>query len=731
MFPFQGKKNGSKLKSELPEINRNIHGRSKEIDDIVKALTGKISTSIAGVLLTGTAGVGKTTVAIHAGHRLKDDFKAIVKFCSLRGAYQGDSEDDGVLIEILDVCVPGDQQGRKHHRYALRNWCRQLENELILIVDIDEAEDAIDDDEKLKNLLNLLSDMRKCSESKIKFLLTLRRSDIDTAEAVSDIQLFKIDLSRLNVRESIEILKASAKLTSNTEPETEVKLHEIAQLCDNIPLALRLVGPLLRKDSDYSFQELKQELEQNAANVFDAENIVKISFTKLDDSSKQALVYLSVFPQSFNRDAANAVLGDNCAKVLTNLRERCMIERQGDRYLIHLLIRSYAKLVGQREFDQILSEGKQRFLRHFLSLILENAKKYWGKDTCKESYTKFNEERINLESILRTIAGQKDLQKCSEWEAVMNECRQVAPYIKYCVHLKLYDELLESLLQFSRSQEKINKQVEILCLLHHEARKQSGQNNHKSEERILEAQKLHDDNPSDFDRDMLSEAFYLSHYGRYLSQDQHKIETAQPYFEKAISVYQVTAKHDCTFDKGRILIEAGNNAKLRERREEALKYYEEAIHFRSRNYGKHFLTAFAHKTLADYYLSIDDFSEAEKSYIEANQVLEDMEITGQKEVVPVYKNFGKCCEKRGKIDKARGLLEKGSDVAANTIEGYSIEKVKVNTYLALLLYQHYNEDSTAKEKADTLSKEVFKMSKELGMDEWRGKKELEELYYKK
>ena len=710
--------NQSKPKSELPENYRNIQGRSGEIDSIVGALTGETT---AGVLVGGAAGVGKTTVAIHAGHRLKDDFKAIVKFCSLRGAYQRDRGDDDVAREILDVCVPGDQQGGEYHRYTLLNWCRQLENELILIVDIDQAEEAIDDHEKLKNLLNLLREMRTCSGSRIKFLLTLRRSDIYTAEAVTGIQFVKIGLGPLNVEESIEILKASAKLTSDTEPETEVELHVIAQLCENIPLALRLVGPLLRKDSGYSFQELKQELEQNVANVFDVENIMKITFTKLDDSSKQTLVYLSVFPQSFHKDAAKAVLGDDYVKALGTLRKKCMIQWQGDRYLIHLLIRSYVKLVRQRdEFKPILSEGKQRFLRHFLSLILENAKKYWGKDTCKESHLKFTDERINLESTLRTIIGQKDLQECSEWEAVMNECRQVAPYIKYCVHFKLYDEFLESLLQFSRSQGNINKQVEILCLLYHEARKQSGQNNHKAKECILEAKRLHDayDHVHGYGGDGLSKAFYLSHYGRYLPQDQNK-----PYLEEALSVYQDTAKRGCTFDKGRILIQLGNNAKQGKKRKEALKYYKEAIDFRSKNYGKHFLTAFAHKNLADYYLSIDDFSEAEKSYLEAIQVLEDMEATRQKEVVPVYKNFGKCCEKRGKMDQARRVLEMGSDVAANTIEGYSIEKVKVNTYLALLLYQYPAEN----EKADTLSKEVFDMSKELGMDEWRGKKELEEL----
>ena len=55
--------------------------------------------------------------------------------------------------------------------------------------------------------------------------------------------------------------------------------------------------------------------------------------------------------------------------------------------------------------------------------------------------------------------------------------------------------------------------------------------------------------------------------------------------------------------------------------------------------------------------------------MKAIKLLENMEMTGQKEAVPVYKNFGWCCEKRDKIDQAQKELEKGGDVADNTIEG--------------------------------------------------------------
>ena len=100
------------------------------------------------------------------------------------------------------------------------------------------------------------------------------------------------------------------------------------------------------------------------------------------------------------------------------------------------------------------------FIHHefsfFLSMILRNAiKEILGepKDTCRESFILFDKERTNLESTPREVAGQKKIYHCSEMEAVINDCQQVAPYIEYCVHFQLYDKFLHegsSSIQFAK-----------------------------------------------------------------------------------------------------------------------------------------------------------------------------------------------------------------------------------------------------------------------------------------
>ena len=727
-----------KLTSELPEKEANIHGREKEIDIIVQALLEKSCKTVAGFLVTGTAGVGKSTVAIQAGYRLKDEFGAIVKYCSLRGAYKGSREVDSVVREILNVCVPGNYQGTEYPKHVLLNWCRQLDNEMILI--IDNVEDVVEGHDK-DWFLNLLSDMRMRSVCSLKFLIT-SGLNIETVGKASNILLSKLDLGPLDVEESIEILKDSANLTSNSDTETKAKLRQIAEICENIPLALRLAGPLLAMESEYTFDGLKHKLEQNPARTLGVKPIMEIAFEKLDESLQRVLVYLSVFPQSFKRDAAEAILGDDCAEALTNLKKRCLIQKQDDRYLIHLLIRGYAKQIGQKkEFGQILADGKQGYLKHFLKLILGHSQIYWGKDTCKESFQLFNEERINIEYILQEVAGgEEKVKNCEELEEVVDSCGQVAPYIEDCVPFKLYGDFLNGLLQFSRIQRNKTKQVEILFLLYDESRRQGGDMK-KSKDLIDQAVKLYNGNLHLFEQNRLSIAFCLSHYGRYLSQDNNSRDEAERLLKQALSIVEKEGdEHASIFDIGRVLSQMGHIARpgknekgkrqkeAKERRsKEALTYFQEALHFRRSTYGEHVVTALAHKDLAGHYLAMEDFCKAKENYEAAVQIFGGMGMMKQKEAIPTYKNIARCYEKIGRINQARGMFEMGSEVAANTIEGNHKWKVEINTNLALLLYRNYPDEVS---KAKELAKNVFKMAKELKMENWFHRNELRAFYQK-
>ena len=715
----QPSQTNKKPKSELPDEPVNVHGHVTQVDDIVEALSDDSSNAVAAVLVSGIPGIGKTTVAIQASHRLKNELGCIVRLCSLRFAHS-DEEKSGhmgnkgerELREILNVCVPGHQPTNEFPRHVLLNWCRQLEHELILV--LDNAEDAMEEDVE-NSFIELLKEMRKCSQARLKFLITSRRSEIDRAKGLN---VKTINLGPLDLEESIEVLKNSANLQSESDGSCD-KLRQIAELCERIPLALKLAGHLLSSESEYTVNELIQELQRNPTKTLRLERMMEIAFEKLNESLQHALVCLSVFVRSFDRNAAKALLGLNYAEYLTKLRERCLIQKQDDRYLIHLFIRSYVKQIGTEKSPQILAHGQQRFLEYFLSLTLNNAKTYWGKDTCKDSFDLFNAERLNYESTFRYVSVKK-IRNCKELEDVVDECRLVAPYIGDCVHIKFYEDFLKGLLHFAQNQEKIIHQVEILCLLYHEGRKHRGAKTQFQDEAI----KLHDENVHLFEQNGLSEVVYLSYYGRYLAQDCNQEDEAQVFVKKALSVYK-NQKAESTFDKTRILRQMGFDAKQQGRTEEACENYLEALHLLKERYGNHSLTAFAHKDVADYYLFVEQFPEAELNYQKAIDVLEDMQIADHKEAIPIFKNWGICFEKSGKFDESREKYEKGSDIADNTIEGNHKWKVWIKTYLALLLYTRYQKEIST---ANRVAQEVLQMGKELKLKNWPRKEELGKMY---
>lgn len=723
---MQRSRDDSELKSELPDEPANIHGHVTEVNDIVQALSDNSSKAVAAVLVSGISGIGKTTVAIQACHQLASKHGSIVKFCSLRfvqsGEESGDHEEskgERELREILNVCVPGHQQTNENPRHVLLNWCRRLEHELILA--LDNAEDAMEEDVR-DSFIELLKEMKKCSQSKLKFLITSRRSDIGRATGLN---VKAIKLGPLDLEDSIEVLKTDAKLESKSE-DLRDNLQQIAELCEHIPLALQLAGHLLSSESEYTVEELIQQLQNNPTKTLGCERMMEIAFEKLDESLQSALVCLSVFVRSFDRNAAKTLLGIDYAEYLMKLKERCLIQKRDDRYLIHLLIRSYARQIGRKKLPHILAHGQQAFLEYFLSLILSNAKAYWGKDTCKDSFDLFNAERLNYESALRDFSNRK-IRNCKQLEDVVNDCRLVAPYIGTCVPINLYEDFLKGLQHFAKLQEKVIHRVEILCLRYHEGRKRGGARKELQEKAI----KLHDENSDLFEQNGLSEVFYASHFARYLLQDCNRGEEGQPVLKKALSVYENEKAEsfekenpESTYDVARIQGQMGHNAKTQGRTEEACENYLEALKLLKDGYGNHILTAFAHKDVADSYLYVHQYSKAEENYQKAMGILEEMQKADHREAIPVFKNWGICFEKSCKFDQSREKYEKGSDIAENTIEGNHKWKVWIKTYLALLLYTRYPEDVST---ANRIAREVLQMGKELKLKDWPMKKELEEM----
>ena len=183
---------------ELPDKPPNLHGHEKELVEIVDTLIN--DRDVAVILLCGTAGIGKTTVAIQASYRIKDASKD-VRFCNLRGAC---ANEDEVFRAILNDCDSGHQQRNIKPKYILLQWCRRLQSETILV--LDNAEDVLAVESLKGAFTKLLGEMRKYTTQKnlIKFLITSRRSDINSL--TTSLNVRSIQVGPLNEEESIQMV---------------------------------------------------------------------------------------------------------------------------------------------------------------------------------------------------------------------------------------------------------------------------------------------------------------------------------------------------------------------------------------------------------------------------------------------------------------------------------------------------------------------------------------------
>ena len=283
---------------------------------------------------------------------------------------------------------------------------------------------------------------------------------------------------------------------------------------------------------------LKEDLSDDNS----VEKAIKTSFDYLTNSGQKALLLLSAFPGSFDSTAAKALISSSCPEqpelILRSLKNRSLVEKTAPlRYHVHQLIQAYAKKIGQAEYSQ----GEKEAFTHFTSRLVGNANMYWSKDKCKESIEAFNKDRHNFEYFLQFYLQGSNFQDPSLLKAnlmtLVEEFSQKCLYLEMCLLPSIYVKLLETWLQLlmsvNNTQQPTSKIVELLCLLGHEKRKVG---NHDEYKQCLErALKLHTENPNEFNRAKVSEAFFRNNYARFLS-DERNFDKAKEQFDIGLNV---------------------------------------------------------------------------------------------------------------------------------------------------------------------------------------------------
>ncbi|WP_158102602.1 tetratricopeptide repeat protein [Lentzea kentuckyensis] len=316
---------------ELPCDVRGFTGRTDHLDRL-NGLLKADGRALVISAIAGTAGVGKTALAVHWAHSVREQFPDGQLYTNLRGYDPVDPPaEPGLVLEgflrTLNVPasqIPSDLEARQRLYRSL------LDGKRVLIV-LDNAATA-------DQVRPLLPGSDTC------LVVVTSRSAL--ASLVAHEGAHRVTIDVLPPAEAINLLTATLgdELPSAT-------LETLAELCVRLPLALRIIAERVAASSTPIAQlvaELASEQSRlEALSPDDDTNTVRAVFSSsyraLAPDDARAFRLLGLHPgPDISEAAADALTGGLARRSLRRLVNAHLLEAHGTRYRFHDLLRLYA-----------------------------------------------------------------------------------------------------------------------------------------------------------------------------------------------------------------------------------------------------------------------------------------------------------------------------------------------------------------------------------------------------
>jgi tetratricopeptide (TPR) repeat protein len=325
-----------RVQNELPPQLANFTGRAAELDRLSQALHQSAAggRAVAISAIAGMAGVGKTQLAIHAGHLLAAE-KLVdrVLFVNLRGFHPDPTQPPADPAAVLDgflrlLGVPGQQIPHDLPARAVAYRARLAGTRTLIVLD-----NAADADQ----VRPLLPDIPGCP-----VLVTSRRdlADLNPATHLA-VDVFTPD-------EALAFLsQAAAGVPVGADPHAAAR---IAGRCGHLPLALSLLTAHLRDTPGWTLTDHADRLdERHHQQRLDSgvQLALDVSYRHLPADRQRLLRLVSLHPgQDLDPYAAAALAGTDLPTAqaqLHHLRRDHLLQDAGPgRYILHDLVRAYA-----------------------------------------------------------------------------------------------------------------------------------------------------------------------------------------------------------------------------------------------------------------------------------------------------------------------------------------------------------------------------------------------------
>ncbi|MFD7999625.1 AfsR/SARP family transcriptional regulator [Streptomyces mirabilis] len=355
---------GAPSPAQLPRDLGAFTGRSSELG-LLDTLVPEPEDPAQAVVISGMAGVGKTTLAVHWANRLADRFPDGQLYVDLRGFHLTGPAMSGpeamrALLDAFGVPVSRIPAGLQAQAALYR---RLLTGRRVMVV-LDNARDS----EQVRPLLPAPPGCLAIvtSRHQLQGLMT-----VEGAHSVS--------LSPLGGDEALALL--SRRLGSARVTREAAAAAEIVALCGRLPLALAIVSARAALNPGYPLAAIADELRASHGSLdafmgepplADARCVFSWSYQALTPRAAELFRLLALHPGPHCSFAAAASLAATSTREIRLclaelVRAHLLFENEPGRFTSHSLLRAYAaELIGEFESAHDVEAATARVLDHYL-----------------------------------------------------------------------------------------------------------------------------------------------------------------------------------------------------------------------------------------------------------------------------------------------------------------------------------------------------------------------------
>ena len=327
---------------ELPSAVPGFTGRSTELRALTGLLDRPVQDAANAIVISaigGTAGVGKTALAVHWAHQAAGHFPDGQLYVNLRGydPAQPVPPADALAGFLRSLGVPSQDIPPEADERAARYRSLLTGRQMLVILDNARSVDQV---------RPLLPGTSACT-----VLVTSR----DTlAGLVARDGATRLDLDVLPLEEAVALLRTLISARVDADPAAVAAL---ADQCCRLPLALRVAAELAAARPSVPLSALARELadQQNRLNLLDVSGdprtgvrgVFSWSYQQLGGATARLFRLAALHPGSdFDPYAAAALTGSTVGQArreLDELTRAHLVQRISDRLCMHDLLRDYAR----------------------------------------------------------------------------------------------------------------------------------------------------------------------------------------------------------------------------------------------------------------------------------------------------------------------------------------------------------------------------------------------------